>query len=65
MNTAKLLFSTGRLNQYMEEVIQSAIEEKFDVRTFEIGSANFIEVDFEEDYLKAKEVFGKYNAASR
>lgn len=55
---AKGLFSTGRLNQYMEEVVQSAIDDSIEIETFEIGDAKFVEVDFEADYINAKENFG-------
>lgn len=61
-STAKRLFEKGNLNQYMEAVIQEAInEEKFNITAMDIGEYNFVEVDFEEDYEKAKVQFSGYN----
>lgn len=57
-SSSKKLFSSGRLNQYMEEVLQNAIDTNLDIETFEIGNSNFVEVDFEEDYERAKGLFG-------
>ena len=55
--TAKKLFMTGKLDFYMEAAVQIAIDEKRDVRVFDIEDANFVEVDFEADYLLAKDIF--------
>jgi L-glutamine-phosphate cytidylyltransferase len=56
---AESLFKTGNLNYYMEEVISQAIkEDRFDIRAMDILHHNFVEVDFEEDYLRAKAQFG-------
>jgi choline kinase len=59
LDTSKTLFTNGVLNHYMEAVVQIAIDEGKDVRSFDIGSSRFIEVDFEEDYITAKNLFGK------
>lgn len=58
--TSTRLFKRGELNHYMESVIQEAIKFKGDFRIhpFDIGNSSFVEVDFEEDYFKAKELFG-------
>jgi len=57
---SKELFKQGNLNHYMESVIQEAINEnKFDIKVKDILDHNFVEVDFEEDYIRAKEEFGK------
>jgi choline kinase len=43
----------------MESVIQTAIDEnKFEINAMEILNYNFVEVDFEEDYKRAKKEFG-------
>ena len=55
--TAEKLFKSGKLNQYMEEVLQHAISSHFEIDVFDIGNADFVEVDFPEDYELAKEVF--------
>jgi len=56
------LIKKGELNHYMESVIQEAIDKrKFEVTALDILEHKFIEVDFEEDYLKAKNEFGKLN----
>jgi len=56
---AKELFETGDLNHYMESIIQCSIDEGLhDIRPLNISTYAFVEVDFEEDYLKAKDVFG-------
>ncbi len=53
------LFKLGDLNHYMESVIQAAIDEnRFDIEVLDILDHNFVEVDFEEDYLRAKAEFG-------
>jgi choline kinase len=58
-STSKRLFKEGNLNQYMEEVIQAAIDEdKFSILPQDILHYNFVEVDFEEDYKRAKRDFG-------
>ncbi|MBT8181234.1 MAG: phosphocholine cytidylyltransferase family protein [Eudoraea sp.] len=58
--TAERLFKTGQLNQYMEAVIQEAVDlDSFEIIPMDIGDFNFVEVDFEEDYLRAKTEFGK------
>jgi L-glutamine-phosphate cytidylyltransferase len=57
--TAERLFKKGELNHYMESVIQEAINEnKFEINAMDILHHNFVEVDFEEDYLRAKKEFG-------
>ena len=55
--TAEELFKSGELNQYMEEVLQHAILLNMDIEVFDIGKADFVEVDFQEDYEIAKKVF--------
>lgn len=56
---AEELFKKGSLNQYMEVVVQEAIKnESIDIRAMDILDNKFVEVDFEEDYLKAKQLFG-------
>lgn len=58
--TAERLFKEGSLNQYMEAVIQEAIDEDdFEITAMDINGHNFVEVDFEEDYIRAKAEFGK------
>jgi choline kinase len=43
----------------MESVIQEAINKgKFEITAMDIAENNFVEVDFEEDYLRAKKEFG-------
>lgn len=60
--TAESLFKKGELNHYMESVIQEAINEnKFNITAMDILQHNFVEVDFEEDYLRAKKEFGVLN----
>jgi choline kinase len=57
--TAENLFKKGELNHYMESVIQEAINKgKFEITAMDIAENNFVEVDFEEDYLRAKKEFG-------
>jgi len=57
---AEQLFKKGNLNHYMESIIQCAIDEgKFDISVMDILDYNFVEVDFEEDYIRAKSEFGK------
>ncbi|WP_435354440.1 NTP transferase domain-containing protein [Emticicia sp. SJ17W-69] len=58
IHSAQTLFKTGNLNFYMEAVVQKAIDESKDVKSFDIGDAKFIEVDFEEDYQNARRIFG-------
>lgn len=54
------MFKLGDLNQYMEAIIQAAIDEgKIDIRVMDILHHNFVEVDFEEDYIRAIKEFGK------
>jgi len=56
---AERLFKEGNLQHYMESVIQTSIDESaHDIRPLNISQYNFVEVDFEEDYLKAKKIFG-------
>lgn len=50
----------GNFNSYMEVVIEEAIKDKKDISTFDIGESKFVEVDFEEDYNKACELFSKF-----
>lgn len=58
--TAERLFKAGDLNHYMESGIQEAINEGgFDIKVLDILNHNFVEVDFEEDYNRAKLEFGK------
>lgn len=58
-DTAERLFKSGTLNQYMEAIIQEAVEhDVFDIVPIDIQNYNFVEVDFEEDYLKARAQFG-------
>jgi choline kinase len=60
--TAERLFKKGELNHYMESVIQEAINDnKFEINAMDILHHNFVEVDFEEDYLRAKKEFGGLN----
>lgn len=57
--TAEHLFKKGELNHYMESVIQEAINENmFNITAMDILHHNFVEVDFEEDYERAKKEFG-------
>lgn len=59
-STSKKIFKTGELNHYMESVIQAAIDEDvFEIEAMNILKYNFVEVDFEEDYIRAKKEFGK------
>lgn len=52
------LFSTGRLDYYMEAAVQHFIEHQLcDVQAFDIGKSKFIEIDFEEDYRQAQKIF--------
>lgn len=56
---SRILFSRGVLNQYMEAVVQEAVDlTNIDISTLDIGDAKFIEVDFENDYREAKKLFG-------
>lgn len=58
-STAEDFFKKDRLNLYMESVIQSAIQyDEIQIEVMDILDYNFVEVDFEEDYLKAKSMFG-------
>jgi choline kinase len=57
-NTAENLFKKGELNHYMESVIEEAIKTNINIETFNIGDNRFIEIDFEDDYLEARELFG-------
>ena len=59
---SKELFEKDQLNHYMESVITEAINEnKFQISAMDILDNKFIEVDFEDDYVKAKSLFGIYN----
>jgi choline kinase len=52
-------FKEGELNLYMESVIQSAINsDEISIKVMDILDHNFVEVDFEEDYIRAKKLFG-------
>nr|WP_298923415.1 phosphocholine cytidylyltransferase family protein [uncultured Allomuricauda sp.] len=56
---AEELFKIGNLNHYMESVVQSAIDnDSISIKVLDILKHKFVEVDFEEDYLRAKELFG-------
>lgn len=56
---ASKLFKEGDLNHYMESVVQYAIDNNDkDIIPLNISNYNFVEVDFEADYFKAKEIFG-------
>ncbi|MEH6514537.1 MAG: phosphocholine cytidylyltransferase family protein [Maribacter arcticus] len=56
---AEELFKKGNLNHYMEAVVQSAIQNQdIDITVMDILDNQFVEVDFEEDYQKAKQLFG-------
>ena len=59
-DTASNLFKTGSLNQYMESVIQAVISDEtdFNIIPYDIKDKAFVEVDFEEDYQRAKMLFG-------
>lgn len=58
-NTAESLFKEGNLNLYMESIVQAAINDnKFKIKAMDILNHNFVEVDFEEDYSRAKQEFG-------
>ncbi|WP_242158099.1 NTP transferase domain-containing protein [Aestuariivivens sediminis] len=58
--TAERLFKKGDLNHYMESVISEAIKtDKYTICALDIVDSNFVEVDFEEDYIKAKSKFGR------
>jgi choline kinase len=59
-NTAAKLFKQGSLNHYMESVIHTVINDKtsFNIVPYDIGNKAFVEVDFEEDYQRAKALFG-------
>lgn len=58
-STAQKLFKNGRLDYYMESVVQAAVEqEPFDINVMDILENKFVEVDFEEDYQRAKVLFG-------
>ncbi|WP_242092378.1 NTP transferase domain-containing protein [Aestuariivivens sediminicola] len=62
-STAEMLFKKGELHHYMESVISEAIKkEQFNIRALDILDSNFVEVDFEEDYIRAKKKFGRYNS---
>ena len=56
-NTAGKLFKTGKLDFYMEAAVEQAIQDKKNVKAFDIGETKFIEVDFEEDYMLARQTF--------
>lgn len=56
---ASILFKEGNLQHYMESVVQYAIDHNAkDIIPLNISKYNFVEVDFEEDYLRAKKIFG-------
>ena len=56
---AEAHFKSGSLNQYMESVLADAIEdEAFEIKAMDILHHNFVEVDFEEDYMRARAEFG-------
>jgi len=56
--TSEAVFESSGLHEYMESIVQIAADSKKDVRTFDIGETDFVEVDFAEDYEVAKKVFG-------
>tara|TARA_B110000438_G_scaffold299914_1_gene351046 strand:+ start:3178 stop:3324 length:147 start_codon:yes stop_codon:yes gene_type:complete len=41
----------------MESVIQESINENIDISAFDLGGANFVEVDFLENYQLTKKLF--------
>ncbi|SNR24536.1 Choline kinase [Maribacter sedimenticola] len=56
---AENFFKEGNLNLYMESAVQSAIDNKdIKISVLDILDNKFVEVDFEEDYQKAKKLFG-------
>lgn len=58
-DAAQTFFKLGDLNHYMESVLQKSIDERaHDIRPLDISEYNFVEVDFAEDYDRAKELFG-------
>jgi choline kinase len=58
---AEARFKTGDLHQYMEAVISDAIDERaFEIKALDILDHNFVEVDFEEDYIRARSDFGNF-----
>jgi choline kinase len=56
--TSTQVFREKGLHQYMESIVQEAIEGKREITTFDIGQSPFVEVDFEEDYEQARKIFG-------
>ena len=58
MQTATRIFREKGLHEYMESLVQEAIDGKREIVTFDIGKSLFVEVDFEEDYEQAKKMFG-------
>ncbi len=59
-STSEKLFKNGNLNLYMEAVLADSIG-IIPIKTLDIKSEFFIEIDFEEDYLKAKSHFELIN----
>ncbi len=59
LDTSKKLFITGALNQYMEEIIQMAIDDHYNVELLQFEDAKFVEIDFAEDYAQAKNMFSE------
>lgn len=57
-STSERLFKENGLHHYVEAVIEEVINTEIDLKTFNIGDNPFIEVDFEDDYLQAKKIFG-------
>lgn len=58
-SVSESLFKQGDLNHYMESVIQVSIDSNsHSIVPLDISKFDFVEVDFEEDYLKAKQIFG-------
>ncbi|NVK40620.1 MAG: phosphocholine cytidylyltransferase family protein [Oceanospirillaceae bacterium] len=56
---AERFFKDRKMHEYMEAVIQSSIDDNvFDIRPLDISEYRFVEVDFVEDYLRAKQLFG-------
>lgn len=60
INCTTELFQKGELGHYIEQVIKlNLMREDILVTYFDIANENFIEVDFYDDYIKAKKYFGK------
>jgi len=58
-NISQFLFAKEGLNLYMEAVVDYALSnEDVQVVGLDITGLNFVEIDFEDDYKRAKEIFG-------